>query len=126
MVRGAAVAPSFTRRMQRTSSKSGGTHEGVSSLPVRRAIGRSEAGGASKTFAHHNDRPRIAQRETHIRESGLALRHRLEDVKGPAMMSDLVTDRQFAPIEPPRLRKRLRRFESRHAVEIELVVGRHV
>src|SRR2546422_10428141 len=122
----AARAPSISRRMKPTSSKSGATHAGVSSLRFRRAIGRSEAGGASKTFAHHNDRPRIAQRETHILKSRLALRHRLEDVKGPAMVSDLVTDRQVAPLEPPRLRKGVRRLEPRHPFEVELVVERHV
>src|SRR2546422_2923686 len=126
MVAPAARAPSISRRMKPTSSKSGATHAGVSSLRFRRAIGRSEAGGASKTFAHGKGPPQIAQRETYIRESGLALRHRLEDVKGPAMVSDLVTDRQFPPLEPPRLRKRVRRFEPRHAVEVELVVERHV
>src|SRR2546425_190754 len=126
MVATAARAPSISRRMKPTSSKSGATHAGVSSLRFRRAIGRSEAGGASKTFAHGKGPPQIAQRETYIRESGLALRHRLEDVKGPAMVSDLVTDRQFPPLEPPRLRKRVRRFEPRHAVEVELVMERHV
>src|SRR3989441_6076723 len=116
----AARAPSISRRMKPTSSKSGATHAGVSSLRFRRAIGRSEAGGASKTFAHHDDRPKIAQRETHIRESGLALRHRREHVKGPAMVGDLVTDRQFAPLEPPRLRKGVRRLEPRHPFEVAL------
>src|SRR5206468_3240065 len=103
MVATAARAPSISRRMKPTSSKSGATQAGVSSLRFRRAIGRSEAGGASKTFAQQSDRPRIAQRETHILKSGLALRHRLEDVKGPAMVSDLVPDRQFGPLEPPAL-----------------------
>src|SRR5206468_11259477 len=106
MVATAARAPSISRRMKPTSSKSGATQAGVSSLRFRRAIGRSEAGGDSKTYAHHDDRPRIAQRVTHILKSGLALRHRVAVVKGPAMVSDLVPDRQFAPLEPPRLRKR--------------------
>src|SRR5438093_4539582 len=126
MVATAARAPSISRRMKPTSSKSGATHAGVSSLRFRRAIGRSEAGGASKTFAQSRHELQIARRETHILQSGPTLRNRLEDVKGPAMVSDLVTDRQFAPLEPPRLRKRVRSLESRHAVEIELVVERHV
>src|SRR5436309_8791969 len=126
MVATAARAPSISRRMKPTSSKSGATQAGVSSLRFRRAIGRSEAGGASKTFAHRSCPPQIARRETHIPESGLAFRHRLEDVKGPAMVSDLVTDRQFPPIEPRRLRKRVRRLEPWQLFEVELVVERHV
>src|SRR2546425_12321171 len=126
MVATAARAPSISRRMKPTSSKSGATQAGVSSLRFRRAIGRSEAGGASKTFAHGKGPPQIAQRETHILKSGLALRHRLEDVKGPAMVSDLFADGQLPPLEPLRVRKRVRRPESRHAVEVELVVERHV
>src|SRR2546422_4000498 len=120
MVATAARAPSISRRMKPTSSKSGATQAGVSSLRFRRAIGRSEAGGASKTFAHRSCPPQIARRETHIPESGLAFRHRLEDVKGPAMVSDLVTDRQFPPPEPLRLRYGFRRLESRHPFEVEL------
>src|SRR2546428_9028126 len=104
MVATAARAPSISRRMKPTSSKSGATQAGVSSLRFRRAIGRSEAGGASKTFAHRGHRPQIAGRETQILESGLALRHGLEHVKGPAMVGDLVTDRQFPPPEPLPLR----------------------
>src|SRR5437879_13366238 len=95
MVATAARAPSISRRMKPTSSKSGATQAGVSSLRFRRAIGRSEAGGASKTFAHHEDRPRIALRETHILKSRVALRHRIADVKGPAMVSDMVTGRDL-------------------------------
>src|SRR5437867_3027012 len=126
MVATAARAPSISRRMKPTSSKSGATQAGVSSLRFRRAIGRSEAGGASKTFAQSKGQPEFAQRETHILESGLALRDRLEHVKGPAMVSDFVSDRQLPQVEPLRLRKGVRRLESRHAVEVELVVERHV
>src|SRR2546422_7231614 len=126
MVATAARAPSISRRMKPTSSKSGATQAGVSSLRFRRAIGRSEAGGASKTFAHHTTDPGLCSAKRTFLKSGLALRHRLEDMKGPAMVSDLVTDRQFAPLEPPRLRKRVRRLESRHPFEVELVVERHV
>src|SRR3989454_7165807 len=126
MVATAARAPSISRRMKSLLAKARATLAGVWSVRFRRAMGRSEAGGASKPFAHGKAPPQIAQRETYIRESGLALRHRLEDVEGPAMVSDLVTDRQFPPLEPPRLRKRVRRFEPRHAVEVELVVERHV
>src|SRR5207249_3342587 len=118
--------PSISRRMKPTSSKSGATQTGVSSLRFRRAIGRSEAGGASKTFAHRKPRPPIVPRETHILESGPALRHRLEHMKGPPMVSDLFADGQLPPLEPLRVRKRVRRPESRHAVEVELVVERHV
>src|SRR2546428_8831214 len=82
MVGPEARAPSFSRRMKPTSSKSGATQAGVSSLRFRRAIGRSEAGGASKTFAHRKRLPQIAQRENHFLESGLAFRDRLEHVKG--------------------------------------------
>src|SRR2546426_8629110 len=89
MVATAARAPSISRRMKPTSSKSGATQAGVSSLRFRRAIGRSEAGGASKTFAHGKGPPQIAQRETHILKSGLALRHRLED-EGPDLISECV------------------------------------
>src|SRR2546422_11449985 len=93
MVATAARAPSISRRMKPTSSKSGATQAGVASLRFRRAIGRSGAGGASKTFARHDDRPRIAHRATHSVKSGLALRHRLQDVEGPAMVSVRVADR---------------------------------
>src|SRR2546422_883526 len=126
MVATAARAPSISRRMKPTSSKSGATQAGGASLRFRRAIGRSDGGAPKKPFAHGKGPPQIAQRETHILKSGLALRHRLEDVKGPAMVSDLVTDRQFPPIEPPRLRKRVRRLEPWHPFEVELVVERHV
>src|SRR2546422_501604 len=51
MVATAARAPSISRRMKPTSSKSGAIQTGGSSLRFRRAIGRSEAGEASKTFA---------------------------------------------------------------------------
>src|SRR2546422_7267709 len=95
MVATAARAPSISRRMKPTSSKSGATQAGVSSLRFRRAIGRSEAGGASKTFAQSKIPVQIAQRETLIVGSGLALRDRLEHMKGPAMVSDFVSDRQF-------------------------------
>src|SRR5437867_8509985 len=126
MVATAARAPSISRRMKPTSSKSGATQAGVSSLRFRRAIGRSEAGGASKTFAQSKGQPEIARRETQILESGLAFRDRLEHVKGPPMVSDFVSDRQLPQVEPLRLRKGGRRLESRHPFEVELIVERHV
>src|SRR3989454_3707451 len=126
MVATAARAPSISRRMKPTSSKSGAIQTGVSSLRFRQAIGRSEAGGASKTFAQSKIPVQIAQRETLIVGSGLALRDRLEHMKGPAMVSDFVSDRQLPQVEPLRLRKGVRWLEWRHPVEVEPVVERHV
>ena len=47
----AACAPWISRRMYPTSSKSGATQSASSSFRFRRAIGPSEEGGPSKTFA---------------------------------------------------------------------------
>src|SRR3989442_12223194 len=93
MVATAARAPSISRRMKPTSAKSGATQTGGSSLRFRRAIGRREAGGASKTFAPRKRLPQIAQRENQSLKSGLAFRDRLGNMKGPAMAGDIVSDR---------------------------------
>src|SRR5437867_9733302 len=126
MVATAARAPSISRRMKPTSSKSGATQSGASSFRFRRAIGRSEAGGASKTFAQREAPMQFMRREARISRSGVALHHGLKDVQRPAMVSDFGSRRQLFQLEPLGVCEAVRWLESGPSSQVDLVVERQV